>query len=419
MKNHPLIATLINLRGNPRACLYPEPLWGIPYNLYMPYVSVYMITLGVTDTQIGMIVSISTLFQIIFSLLGGAVNDKLGRKATTFIFDILSWSVPCLIWAAAQNIYYFIVAAVINAMWRVTMISWGCLFVEDAEQKDIVNMWSLVYISGLLVAFIAPITGFLINKFSLVTTMRMLFVLSFVMMTIKFIIVYIFSEETKRGKIRMEETKNTSLCKILIDYRNVLAHISRSPKLYYTIVVLLIITICRTTTSTFWSIIVTEKIRIPVENIAFFPFIRSSIMLIFFFATAHRISAFNLKRPMITGFLCFIFSQLLLITLPERGYMLLVVSTFLEACAMALVDPLSESMLVLNASPEERSRMTSIIYAVILIFSLPFGYISGMLSDMNKAYPFILNISLFLAALCIILKSNVALKDGISESVGG
>ncbi len=419
MKKHPLIATLISLKGNPRACLYPEPLWGIPYNLYAPYVSIYMIALGVTDTQIGMIVSISTFFQIIFSLLGGAVNDKLGRKTTTFIFDILSWSVPCLIWAMAQNVYYFIIAAIINAMWRVTMISWGCLFVEDAEQKDIVNMWSLVYISGLLVAFIAPVTGLLINKFSLVTTMRMLFFFSFTMMTIKFAIVYIFSKETKRGTIRMEETKDTSLFKILIEYKDVLKHFSKSSKLYYTIIVLLIITICRTTTGTFWSVIVTEKILIPAENIALFPFIRSSVMLIFFFVISHRISAFNLKRPMTIGFLCFIVSQMLLITLPDKGYILLIVSTFLEACAIALIDPLSESMLVLNASPEERSRMTSIIYAIILVLSMPFGYLTGVLSDLNKTYPFILNIVLFIAAFLIILKSDVVVKDESSVSIGG
>ena len=29
-KQHPLISTLVNLEGNPRACVYTEPLWGIP-----------------------------------------------------------------------------------------------------------------------------------------------------------------------------------------------------------------------------------------------------------------------------------------------------------------------------------------------------------------------------------------------------
>jgi len=48
MFKHPLIHTLKNLRGNARACVYTEPLWGIPFNLYSPYISVYMIALGMT-----------------------------------------------------------------------------------------------------------------------------------------------------------------------------------------------------------------------------------------------------------------------------------------------------------------------------------------------------------------------------------
>ena len=53
MKNHVLITTLKNLTGNPRGCVYTEPLWGIPFNLYAPYASVYMVALGLSDAQIG------------------------------------------------------------------------------------------------------------------------------------------------------------------------------------------------------------------------------------------------------------------------------------------------------------------------------------------------------------------------------
>ena len=58
MKNKSLLGTLINLKGNPRACVYTEPLWGIPYNLFFPYASVYMLSLGVKDAQIGLIASV-------------------------------------------------------------------------------------------------------------------------------------------------------------------------------------------------------------------------------------------------------------------------------------------------------------------------------------------------------------------------
>ena len=42
---NPLIQTLKEPRGNPRACVYTEPLWGLSINLCLPYASVYMIAL--------------------------------------------------------------------------------------------------------------------------------------------------------------------------------------------------------------------------------------------------------------------------------------------------------------------------------------------------------------------------------------
>ncbi len=99
IRQHPLIITLFNLEGNPKASVYTEPLWGIPYNLFIPYASVYMLALGVSDAQIGMIASLGLLIQPIFALISGAITDKYGRRLTTLISDLLSWSIPCLIWA--------------------------------------------------------------------------------------------------------------------------------------------------------------------------------------------------------------------------------------------------------------------------------------------------------------------------------
>ena len=62
LTNHSLVATLKTLRGNARGCVVTEPLWGIPYNLFAPYVSVYMLALGLTDGQIGLITSICLLY---------------------------------------------------------------------------------------------------------------------------------------------------------------------------------------------------------------------------------------------------------------------------------------------------------------------------------------------------------------------
>ena len=122
MRNHPLIHTLLALRGNPRACVYTEPLWGIPHVLYSPFVSVYMAALLLTDQQIGYVASTYALFQAIAALLSGAITDKMGRKLSTFVFDILSWSIPCLLWALSQNFWWFMVAAAFNGLNKLSRV---------------------------------------------------------------------------------------------------------------------------------------------------------------------------------------------------------------------------------------------------------------------------------------------------------
>ena len=54
MAKHPFITTLKNLSGNARGCVLTEPLWGIPFNLYAPYASVYMLAFGIS-VSIGII----------------------------------------------------------------------------------------------------------------------------------------------------------------------------------------------------------------------------------------------------------------------------------------------------------------------------------------------------------------------------
>ncbi len=395
MKNHSLITTLRSLRGNPRGCVYCEPLWGIPYNLYAPYVSVYMVALGLADRQIGLILSISWGFQIVLALLSGAVTDKLGRRRTTLIFDILSWSIPALISALAQNFWYFLAAGILNSVWRITHNSWTCLLVEDAEPSQLVDIYTWIYIANLLVGFVAPLAGVLISTFSLVPTMRGLYFFAAFMFALKAVVTYLATEETAQGKVRLHETRDQSILHVLREYKGVLYDLLRTPQTLYTAGILFVISVATMINGNFWAIIVTEKLHIPAEHIAVFPFIRSAIVLVFFFAVMPRLNKMHFKVPMVVGFLGFIASQVVLITAPELGYPSLIVSVFLEACSFAAVGPLVDRMAVLTISARERARIQSILYVGIILLTSPFGWIAGTLSEINKDLPFVLNMILF------------------------
>lgn len=394
-KRHPMVDTLINLKGNPKVCVLTEPLWGIPYNLYLPYASIYMHSLGLGDVQIGIITSIGLVFQILFALLSGAITDKLGRRKTTFIFDIIAWSIPCLIWAFAKNYTYFLIAAIINSVHRVTANSWMCLMVEDAREEKLVHIYSWVHISGLIAAFFAPIAGIFVGKFSVVPAVRILYLIAFVMMTLKFVILYIFSHETKQGQRRIEETKDESVFSLLKQYGDVFKIIKNSPETLLAFGILLVMSIVNMINNTFWPLFITEKVGIPVQNVSLFHLLRSATVLVLFFIVVPKINVERFKYPLLTGFGTFVVSQLLLISTPFKGYAILVISTLLEALSLSLINPLTDSLTVITVDPKERARIMAILHVIMIGLTSPFGWIAGLLSEKWRGLPFVLNLILF------------------------
>ena len=370
---HPLLVTLKNLKGNARGCVYTEPIWGIPYNLYAPYVSVYMLSFGLTDARIGLIISIGLIFQFVSALLSGAITDKLGRRRTTLIFDFISWSVPALLYAVAHNFTLFLIAAIVNSVWRVTSNSWSCLMVEDTDPKLLLDVYTWIYISGLLVGFVSPLTGL------------------FVMFTIKFIATNAMTKETKHGLVRMEETRHQSLFSLLGEYQDVFKQILHTPKTMYTVGLMLALSAVQSVNGTFWSILVTKKLLIPVQDLSFYPIARSFIMLLFYFFIMPKIKELHFRNPMLIGVAGFILSQVLLITMPVQNYWLLLASTLLDALSLSTISIQIDRMVVLTVDAKERARILAILYVIVISFTSPFGWVAGLLSEVNRNLPFILN----------------------------
>ena len=152
LRAHPLVQVLANNPGNPRTLVLIEPLWGIPYNLLAPFTTLYMYAQGITDVQIGLILSITMVVQVFFSFFGGILSDKLGRKFTTMLGDFLGWATACLVWAVSNNFWLFLLAAVLNCFEQINQTAWYCLLIEDAQPKDLVNIYTWVNIGGLVVS---------------------------------------------------------------------------------------------------------------------------------------------------------------------------------------------------------------------------------------------------------------------------
>ncbi len=402
-RNHPLIQTLRELKGNPRVTVLTEVMFGIPYNLFAPFFSVYMLAFGVTDQQIGSIASLGLVVQIFSALFSGVIVDKFGRRLTLFVCDMLCWSVPCLIWAVAQDVRFFIAAALMNSLWRISHTAWTCLMVEDAEERHLVHIWTWIMIFAVCSAFFAPLGGWFVERFGLIPAVRGIFVFGFIALTAKFVVLYLYSHETVRGLQRMQETSHRSLVSLLGEYRSVFNQLLHSKPILAALSLMVITNIYVTISNNFWGVLFTGKLGFASSQISTFVAIRSIVMTICFFVIGPRLTNLrHFRLPLWVGFAAFLFSQLLLVVMPPHAVLLLVVSVVLEAAASALVSPMTESLLALSMESNERARVSAMVYVALIVLISPFGWIAGQLSALDRALPFALNMSLFAIGIVVV-----------------
>jgi MFS family permease len=394
--NHPLFQTMRELKGNPRITVLTEVMFGIPYNLFNPFASIYMLALGLTDQQIGTIASMGLVLQVFTALLSGAIVDKFGRRLTLFIFDLLCWSVPCLIWAIAQDLRFFVAAAVMNSLWRISNTAWTCLMVEDAEERHMVHIWTWIMLFAVCSAFFAPLGGWFVGRFGLVPSVRGFYLFGFVVLTAKDLILYFYSRETVRGRQRIEETRQRSIPSLLLEYIKVFAQILHSRPLLAALSLMVITNIYATVSGSFWGILFTTKLGFSNSEISTYVALRSIIMTISLFLLGPRLTnPRRVRLPLWIGYAGFFISQLLLLVMPPRAIPLLVVSVMLEGIASALVSPMTESLLALSLESAERARVSAMVYVALIVLISPFGWIAGQLSAIDRALPFALNMGLF------------------------
>jgi MFS family permease len=408
-----LIRALKGLRGNQRACVLTEPMWGLSMNLCLPYASVYMLALGLQDIQIGLLASVGMVSQTVWGLLSGIITDKLGRRLTLAIFDTTAWSIPCLIWAGASFVapewafWAFAGASLVNGTWQVTQNAWDCLLVEGLDPKRIPALYSLVMVAGHLSALLAPIAAVMVAQFSLVPAVRILYLNACVVMSAKVVLLYAITRETEMGVLRKQQTRGQSWRGELAGYRQVLALMRRSKGTKFAVLVTFLVGAVGTITGTFWQIIISQKLLVPDAWLPLFPMVRSLLAIAFYFTVIPRLTkTANFKTPLLAGFAVYAAGQALVAIIPApaagpTGATLagLAVCLICDGFGVAVLAMLAESLVAIHADKNERSRVMAIQRTVVMLATAPFGWIGGTLSTIDRSWPFLLTTALLLVGL--------------------
>ena len=365
-----------------------------------------MAALGLSPAQIGYVASINIVAQVVFATLSGVITDKLGRRKTTFLFDTLSWSVPEFIWMISQDFTWFAAAAVFNGAWRVTENSWSLLLIDDMKQEEILPAFSLTQMLGLFSAFFAPLSKFAIDAFGLVPTMRVLYGVTFVSMTLKFILVQKFSVETSVGRRRMEATRNKSVLRLLYECKDVYIKTVTSRRMLLTFGIVASYSLVTTLTNSYWSLLACRELGIAQGNVVVFTTIKSLMTLVCVLFLVPRVANLPVKRPMLGGLAMHIAAMALLVAAPRgaSAVLVLLVSTLLEAVALSILSPTTSSLMFINAGEEERARVCGLVYGTISLMTAVFPSLIGQMAEISLRLPFVVCIALFVFAGVLVMR---------------
>jgi hypothetical protein len=285
---------------------------------------------------------------------------------------------------------------------KVTTNSWECLLVEDADKNQITGIYSLVVVCGQLSALFAPVSSILVSRLTLIPAIRILYLNAFVLMTVKILLLYAFSRETGRGVIRMRETHGKSVISLAAGYGGVLKLIGKDKGTIFALVINILAGIVGMINTTFWQVIVNKKLLVPEPLLPLFSAFKSVVAIIFLFLIAPRLK--RLKTALVSGFAFYFAGQLLLILTPAESllkYAVLCVSLVFDGFGFASLIMLAGSLVALYANAEERARVVAILHMIIMVCSSPFGWIGGLLSDISRMLPFVLNLCLLAAGFFV------------------
>lgn len=409
--------TIKTLKGNERACLYTEPLWGIPYGLFVPFVSVYMAGIGLTPMLIGVIATIGLISQVVWAVLGGVLTDKFGRRLTTLIFDTVAWVIPSFLWMIAQDYRYFIIAALFNGACRVTENSWTLLLMEDTREEKLIRIFSIIQISAHISGFFAPIAYIFVQRYNLVPTVRILYGFFFASMVIKVILVYLLSRETSVGLRRMAENRGKSIIHRLWDSRKVLYTMLKSRRILLTVAFVACMTGLRSVSDMFWPLLVTGHLTIAAENLSIFSTIKTLLMLCSYVFLIPRLNLRRFKNPVSLGLVLVMVMAALMLLMPRGVFWLVLFTVLIEGTALSLLIPFSSGLQMVNVDREERARMLGFFYAISMLLTSPLTTVAGALANLGPALPFALIIVLAFCAFLITRRLwAIDQAEAVSES---
>lgn len=393
---------LQDLPRNPRYSILLEPVWAIPGTIVLFYAPLYMKEVGLSDIEIGLINSVNLYFAFIFQLFAGSVTNKLGRKRTTLIFDLLAWSVPMFIWAFSQNFWLFLIAYLLNATSKFVTVSFNCLIIEDVEEHKRSKVFGILNMIITAAGVLTPIAGIVIADAGIVPTLASIYFIGGILMTAMFFIRNRYTDETEVGKELMGLHSQTrvlgGLAASLRLFGKSFYKRSLLPIILITVISNLILQL-----NFFQVVFFKEQLKFDDRVISFIPVVTALTVMLLYLVIFPRLKRRSEEKYVSFSIMLSTVGSVLFLLIPVGNVSMLFLTLIVLAAGNFILQTYRDSLLMNRLGTHEKADMYSAVQTVMTLTAIPSGYLTGLLYHHNPVLLFGVILALYVILMVIML----------------
>ena len=397
MQRGPRFKALEDLPRNARNSILMEPLWGIFATPLLYYAPLYMSSAGLSSTQIGLLGSLFLALSFVFQALAGPVTNRFGRKRTTLWADLISWTLPMLVWAVAQSFAAFAVAAALNATNRIAGVSWSLLTIEDVRPGDRPRVFGILNLIVTTCGLLTPLVGLVIARQGITPTLRGLYFAGAIGMTVMFVWRNKITSETLSGVVARARHKELGVMQSLRHSLAEVAGMRRHPGLLG-ITAFYVLTIFLEQLSLFQILFLERSLRFSAQSLSYVPVAGVVVTGLLYTLVLPRLARLPVGRTLVLTRALGLIGAVALLLVPagHLSVMLLVVS--LLGGATFLTQTYREAALFARLPTAGAANLYSAVQTLALLCSVPAAALAGAVFSASPRGLFVL-----IAAVCTLL----------------
>ena len=363
----------MRLERNARICRNCFFFWAIPYTIYIYYLSLYLEAEGLSTSNIGLLMTVANASALVFSLVAAPIVDRMGRRNATFVFDLISSALPCLLFLVGGKLVIALIAQAITGLNRIMSTGYYLLMIEDTGEDNSIGAMNWFNIILVGAGLCTPIGGFVVSRMGLVDGEKLFLILSFISMTAQAIVRHILVKETPTGERMRVQRSSISLRETLGNYRNAMKYMfSNKPVLsamiinglvyaYYTI---------GTTISMFFAPYFADFRGLTGVTLGMVGGIYAGGTLFSMLLINPRIKPKQLYPATIISALISILGFALLMLCPQGNTVLLFIAIVLISLSYGVLKTIADSLLALQMTSEHSTTLYSFSFILASVLGI-------------------------------------------------